>query len=274
MSELHVDALKFPEGPRWRDGTWWLSDQLGDRILRVAENGDHEVVCEVGSPSGLGFTPDGALLATRMNEPSIVRIDAGSAVEIVDLRAHGAHLNDMCVDPGGRAYVDAYDDHFDTTRQRVLLVVPGSEPVVAAADVKYPNGIAVTPDGATLILSETFGGLLTAFDIAPDGTLSGRRAWATLPPDAKPDGLCIDAEGAVWVASYLSGEFLRVREGGEVVDRRSFAGRWAMSCSLGGDDGRTLLFCTAETSQEDYFARRAVGHLDTERVDVPGVQRP
>jgi sugar lactone lactonase YvrE len=274
MPEIPVRGLKFPEGPRWRDGTWWLSDQLGDRILRVGEDGAVDTVCEAESPSGLGFALDGALLAVRMNDPSIVRIEDSEAVEIVDLRGSAHHLNDMFVGPDGRAYVDAYDDPFDTTTHRLLLVVPGSSPVIVAEAIAYPNGVAITPDDTTLLLSETFATQVTAFDVASDGTLSGRRVWAALPSGTNPDGLCIDAAGDVWVASYLSGEFFHLREGGAVLQRVAFEGRWALSCSLGGEDGRTLLLCTSETSQDDYFAGRAVGHLDTLRVDTPGVQRP
>ena len=125
-----------------------------------------------------------------------------------------------------------------------------------------------------MLVAETFAGRITAFDVEHDGTLVHRRPWAELPDGAHPDGLCLDANGDVWVASYLAGEFLHVREGGEVLDRISVAGRWAMSCCLGGDDGQSLLLCTAETTQDDYFAGRSVGHLDVARVDVPGVQRP
>jgi sugar lactone lactonase YvrE len=274
MPAIPVNDLRFPEGPRWRDGAWWLSDQLGDRILRVGEDGGVETVCEVGSPSGLGFGLDGALLAARMNDPSIVRIEGSEVIEVVDLRGAAQHLNDMFVGPDGRAYVDAYDDHFDTGTHRLLLVAPGESPMIVADTIAYPNGVAITPDGTTLLLSETFATQVTAFDVAPDGTLSGRRVWAALPTGTNPDGLCIDAAGDVWVASYLSGEFFHLREGGAVLQRVAFDGRWALSCSLGGDDGRTLLLCTSETSQDDYFAGRAIGHLDTLRVDTPGVQRP
>jgi sugar lactone lactonase YvrE len=174
-----------------------------------------------------------------MNDPSIVRIDDTTATEVVDLQSTTRHLNDMFVGPDGRIYIDAYDDHFDRTTHRLLLVAPGSEPVVVAAPLDYPNGVAITLEGRTLIVSETFGTKLTAFDVETDGTLTARRVWAELPRGTHPDGLCIDATGAVWVASYLSGEFLRVREGGEVLRTVSFDGRWALSCSLGGDDGRS-----------------------------------
>jgi sugar lactone lactonase YvrE len=274
MQTLDIPGLKFPEGPRWRDGTWWLSDQLGHRILRVDEAGGHETVCEAESPSGLGFDQDGALLATRMTTPSIVRVVDGAAAETVDLRGVARFLNDMCVGPDGRAYLDAYDGHFDQATHRLLLVEPGAEPRTVADGLAYPNGVAVTPDGGTLIVSETFGGRLTAFAVAADGSLGDRRVWAGLPDGTNPDGLCLDANGDVWVASYLSGEFLHVRAGGEILDRLAVPGRWALACCLGGDDQRSLLLCTAETTQEDYFAGRSVGHLEVHRVEVPGVQRP
>ena len=203
-----------------------------------------------------------------------MRVDGATAEEFADLRLVARHLNDMYVAPDGRAYVDAYDDHFDTTSHRVVMVAPDGAVVVVAEALAFPNGIAATPDGTTLLVSETFAGCITAFDIRADGTLAERRVWAQLPEGAHPDGLCLDEAGHVWVASYLSGEFLLVREGGEVLQRLVFDDRWAMSCCLGGDDGRSLLLCTAETSQDDYFAGRSVGHLDVVRVDVAGVQRP
>jgi sugar lactone lactonase YvrE len=274
MQELVVPGLRFPEGPRWYDGTWWLSDQLGDRILRVDPDGYSETVCELEGPSGLGFLSDGTLLAVRMKDPSLVRIAGGAVEEVVDLRGAANLLNDMFVGADGRAYVDAYDDHFDRSSDRLLLVTLDQPPAVVATDLAYPNGVVVTPDGRTLIVSETFGRRLSAFDVDADGTLGGRRVWASLPEGTYPDGLCLDANLDVWVASYLSSEFLHVREGGEVLERLTLPGRWAMACSLGGADGRTLLLCTSETNQQDYFAGRGVGHLEMTRVEVPGVQRP
>jgi sugar lactone lactonase YvrE len=231
-------------------------------------------VLEIDAPSGLGFLPDGALLVACMNEPRLVRVDARGATELVDLRALAGHLNDMVVTTDGRAYVDAYDDHFDRSTHRIVLVTPEGVVSVVAGEVAYPNGITTTPDGKTLLVAETFGGRITAFDVERDGTLTRRRTWAEVPAGAHPDGLCLDARGDVWFASYLAGEFFHLREGGEILDRIGFPGRWAMSCCLGGDVGRSLLLCTAETTQDDYFAGRSVGHLDVARVDVAGVGRP
>jgi sugar lactone lactonase YvrE len=274
VREIPVVGLRFPEGPRWRDGTWWLSDQLGDRVLRVAPDGTVETVGEVPHPSGLGFLPDGDLVVALMEDARIVRVTAGGVRDLVNLRALAPHLNDLSLDPSGRIYADAYGDPYDRTTHGIVLVAPDSQPRLVAGELAYPNGLAVTADGTTLVVSETFGRRVVAYAITEDGSLSARRVWAEAGRAFFPDGLCLDARGDAWVASYRTGEFLHLREGGEVLDRLAFDGRWAMACALGGDDGRTLLLCTADTSDDDYAAGRAVGHLTTVRVDVEGVGRP
>ena len=276
MEEIKDHGLAFPEGPRWHADTWWISDQLGGIVLRLDERGALEPVASLGSPSGLGFTGDGTLLVARMAEPGILAVNPsdGSVALHTDLTGIAEHLNDMFVDGDGRAYVDAYDDPFDTTTHRLLKVDPGGEVTVAADGLAFPNGVTTTPDGSTLLISETFAGHVTAFDVDADGGLSNRRLWASLPEGRSPDGLCLDANGDIWVAAYTTGEFFHLREGGEVLDRIELAGRWALSCSLGGADGQTLLLCSATTTQEDYFAGRSVGLLDLHRVEVPGVGRP
>jgi len=274
LTELTIPGLKFPEGPRWRDGSWWVSDQLGGRVLRIDDDGHYDCVYETEAPSGLGFLPDGSLLVACMNDPRLVQVHGDGAEDVASLREFARHLNDMFVTPDGRAYVDAYDDHFDLTSHRIVMVTAAGEAVVVAENLAYPNGIAATPDGTTLLVSETFGGRITAFDVDTDGTLHGHRTWADLPERGRPDGLCLDAAGDVWVGSYVAGEFLHLRQGGEVLERVALPDRWAMACCLGGDDERTLLLCTAETSQDDYFAGTSIGHLDVVRVEVPGVRRP
>lgn len=270
MVDLVIPGLRFPEGPRWHDGAWWLSDQLG-AVHRLGADGAHTVVAELFRPSGLGFTPDGDLLVVTMDEPAIIRItDTGPEV-VVDLTPHAHHCNDMYVDTVGRAYVNAYDEGY--RRGRLLLVAVDGSVTVAADDLAFPNGVAVTPDGSTLVVAETFRSRVTAFDVAEDGTLSNRRTWADLP-GAQPDGLCLDAAGGAWVASYLSGEALHVTPDGGVDEVITVGGRWVMACALGGDDGRTLLLCTAETDTEGWQRGEAVGFLETHRVAVLGVGRP
>jgi sugar lactone lactonase YvrE len=270
-AEIEVPGLMFPEGPRWHDGALWFSDQLGGTVRRLDDDGTLRVVLEIDRPSGLGFRADGSLLAATMATAEVVRVHDGVVKDRVPLGAYASHLNDMYVDPSGRAYVDAYGD--DWSAGDLLLVEPDGSVTVAAKELAFPNGVAVTPDGTTLLVSETMAARITAFDVGADGMLSNRRVWAALP-DRAPDGLCLDADGAVWVASYLTGEFLRVCEGGEVVDHLEVPGRWALACALGGADGRTLFLCSAETDQERYFAGDAIGHLEKCRVDVAGVGRP
>jgi sugar lactone lactonase YvrE len=267
-----VPDLKFPEGPRWHDGALWFSDQLGGVVRRLTEDGEIEVVARIDRPSGLGFSSDGALLVATMDSRKLLSVRGDDTIDHADLTAYGKHLNDMYVDPQGRAYVDAYGD--DWFAGDLLLVDTDGSVGVAAKDLAFPNGVSVTPDGSTLVVAETMAARITAFDVSTDGSLGNRREWASLP-GRYPDGLCLDAEGAAWVASYLTGEFLRVREGGEILETIQLpAGCWALAPALGGMDGRTLYLCSGETDQERYFAGDSVGHLQTCRVDVSGVGRP
>jgi sugar lactone lactonase YvrE len=272
-NEGHDGELQFPEGPRWHDGALWFSDQLGGRVLR--QDGDTmETAFELGRPSGLGFLSDGTMRVATMEPPEIVDVPSGvTGQHHVDLSTFGNHLNDLVVDRFDRTYVDVYQNYGERPNGSLVLVDPDGRARLVAEQLAFPNGVAVTPDGSTLIVSETFAGCLTAFDVATDGSLRNRRVWADLP-GAHPDGLCLDSDGAVWVASFLEGEFLKVTEGGAIVERIVVADRWALSCCLGGDDGRTLFCCTAVTTQRDYLNGHALGFVDPHRVDVQGVGCP
>ncbi len=272
-----LDGLRFPEGPRWHDGRLWFSDMHDRKVIAVGLDGRTEVVVEVaGQPSGLGWTPDGRLLVVSMLDRRLLRLDAEGLSEVADLTALASfHCNDMVVDAQGRAYVGNFgfdlDGGADPCSTTLVLVHPDGRCQVAAEDLRFPNGCVITPDGRTLIVGESFGACLTAFDIADDGTLSGRREWARLEA-AVPDGICLDAEGGIWVASPVSGCVLRVREGGQVT-RKIAVDHQAFACMLGGRDRRTLFICTAAESNPDKTGDRR-GRIETVTVDVPGTGLP
>ncbi len=219
--ETLIDDLRFPEGPRWHDGRLWFSDMHSQQVLAVDLDGKAETIVEVPQdPSGLGWLPDGRLLVVSMQDRKLMRLDPQGLVEVADLSAHASfYCNDMVVDAVGRAYVGnfGWDLHGGAppVEANLVLVEPDGAVRVVADKLRFPNGSVITPDGRTLIVGETFGPCLTAFDIAGDGSLSGRREWARME-GAVPDGICLDAEGGIWVASPVSGAVLRLVEGGRV----------------------------------------------------------
>lgn len=271
MPRIDVAGLRFPEGPRWRDGELWFADQCGGQVRRVSASGEVSIVAGLEWPSGLGWLPDGDLLVTTMRSCQLMRVSPDGAVSThLDLSSHTSHLNDMYVGTDGRAYLDGYGEARDDGK---LLLVEGDDVSVVATGLAFPNGLAITADERTLTVSETFAERLTAFDVAADGTLSNRRVWAPLP-GRFPDGLCLDAEGAAWVASYRTDEFIRVREGGEIVDVVHGSGGWALAPCLGGADGRTLYMCSSSTTLERYLDGDAEGFLEDHVVQVAGIGRP
>jgi sugar lactone lactonase YvrE len=279
MSETRVvlDGLRFPEGPRWHDGRFWFSDMHAGRVMTLDASGRAETVLTLDDePSGLGWLPDGRLLVVSMHQRKLLRRDPGGLVVHADLSAVARfHTNDMVVDAQGRAYVGNFGFDLNGGEQqrttKLALVQPDGRVEVAAEDLMFPNGTVITPDGRTLILGETFAAQLTAFDIGADGRLSNRRVWAKLEK-AVPDGICLDAEGAIWVASPVSKGVLRVRAGGEVVQRIGVEHQ-AYACMLGGDDRRTLYLCTA-ANHDPAKTGDKTGRIEVARVDVPGAGLP
>lgn len=277
-----LDGLMFPEGPRWRDGRLWFSDMLAGCVMTVDLHGHAEVIAEVPArPSGLGWLPDGRLLIVSMLDRRLLRLDMDGARRrlsvVADLSAlASSHCNDMVVDAVGRAYVGNFG--FDAYTQQpfhaaeIVLVMPDGAARTVASDLAFPNGAVITPDGRTLIVGETWASRLTAFDIAPDGSLTGRRLWAQLE-GAAPDGICLDAEGAIWLASPFGAEVLRVREGAQVLERVPVSTQ-AFACMLGGDDRRTLFVLTAEAALPDEARAKMTGRIEIVRVEVPGAGLP
>lgn len=290
-------GIHFGEGPRWRgegaDGRLWLSDFHAHCVYSVSEaGGDLQVELQLDGdeqPSGLGWMPDGSLLVVKMQAQQVWWRWPDGRFEIhADLSKYATYwCNDMVVDATGRAYVGNFGfdldaemrgrgpesvlaDHPQTT---LVRVDPDGTVSVAADGISFPNGTVIAPDGKTMILAETLAGTLTAFDVAADGSLSNRRTWASTLPHL-PDGICLDAEGAVWIADALSPAFVRIAEGGEVLDRVELGTLNAYACMLGGADGRTLFVCVAPTSSPEATKARAEGKVLAALVDVPRAGLP
>jgi sugar lactone lactonase YvrE len=249
-SETLVEGLTFPEGVRWHDGALWFSDMHAHTVQRLVPGAAPEVVAEVPEcPSGLGFLPDGTPLVVSMHDRRLLALTDDGPREHADLSTLAPwHTNDMFVDDRGRAYVGNFGDDSappDPPRPTVLLLVePTGEARVVAEDLWFPNGIAITPDGGTLVVAETRSvpGKLTAFDVAEDGSLSGRRTLIEFE-GGFPDGIAIDAEGGVWVAMPFGEELVRVSADGEIDRRLPFSSPYAVA--LGGPGGRDLFVATA-----------------------------
>lgn len=289
-----VDGLGFPEGPRWRGGRLFLSDVAHGRVISV--DGDRVIseLCEVPhEPSGLGWDRDGNLAVVSRHDRRLLGLVDGELTEWADLSAHaGGPLNDMVIDEHGRAYVG--NAGFDLSAEEVLMpanlvrVDPDGTVTVVCDDVVFPNGVVITPDGATLILAETLACRLSAFDIAPDGSLSGRRDFAVFEPRPTgfsyasalasgaplPSGIALDAEDHVWVSDPSATGVHRVAEGGEIVESVATGSLRTFAVALGGEDRRTLFICAGPPYMSVDHAMAAQGRILACRVDVPGAGRP
>jgi len=278
MVEVLLEGLTFPEGPRWHDGRLWFSDFYNHRVVAVGLDGEAEIMATVPEiPSGLGWMPDGTLLVVSMNNRRLLRMEGGNLVPHGDLAAiAGGPCNDMVVDAAGRAYVGNFGyERFkgeDARPAKLARVDPDGRVSVVAEDLLFPNGAVITPDGGRLIIGETMGNRLTAFDIRPDGGLANRRVFAAVD-GLFPDGICLDAEGAIWVADPRGNRVVRVREGGAVAATIPLPGRNAYACMLGGADRRTLFICTAPGSGPER-AGKTDGKIEFVRVEVPGAGLP
>lgn len=286
----------FFEGPRWRDGRWWVSDFYRHTVSTVGPDGREEIQFEVANqPSGLGWLPDGTLLVVSMLDRKLLRdAGAGRLEDYADLSTVATgHTNDMVVDSLGRAWVGNFgfdlmsgDDPKPTSLARVD---PDGSVHAVADDLYFPNGSVITPDGSTLLVGETFGNRVTAFTIADDGSLRDRRVWAqfaptpTLGPRAEmvremtvgADGCCLDAEGHLWIADAMGARCIRVAPDGEIVDEVQAPDELGIfACMLGGEDGRTLLLCCAPDSAAKRRAATREATLATCEVDVPHAGLP
>jgi sugar lactone lactonase YvrE len=281
MSELRtlMTGIRFGESLRWHDGRLWFADWASHEIIAVDLDGKGEVMLEA---PGVGFAPvcfdwlpDGRLLFVSSTERAIVRQEPdGQLVTHADLSAAAdvPQWNEITVDGRGNAYLNniAFDFPGGEFRPGLAAVAtPDGSVRQVANGFGFPNGMAVTSDDSTLIVAESYGHVLTAFDIAPDGGLTNRRVWAHLGDAAAPDGICLDADGAVWYADVPNHQCVRVAEGG-TVQQTVDTGLGCFSCALGGPDGRTLFMVVADWAKgEAMFTGEPTGRMLTLDVQVP-----
>ncbi|MEU9022167.1 SMP-30/gluconolactonase/LRE family protein [Actinomadura sp. NPDC048394] len=280
MTEIRtlVDGRGLVESPRWHDGRVYFSDWSAGEVVAADLDGHAEVVARVKSlPLCTAWLPDGGLvIVDSPNGRLLRREDDGSLTVHADLGLTG--WNDIVVDGRGNAYVNRAGFEPMAGEEAkpgfVFLATPDGTVREVADDIAFPNGMAVTPDGSTLIVADSYRGELVAFAIGAGGGLSDRRVWAALG-DGTPDGICTDAEGAVWYADVPHDRCVRVAEGGEVlgvveVDRGAFA------CALGGPDGTTLFITAAQWQgmTEPEPVRPGSGRVLVAEVEVPGAGWP
>src|ERR1700722_3946283 len=289
-----IGGLSFTECPRWRGDRLYVTDRYTRRVLVLTEDGTAETFARTsGLPAGIGFLPDGRLLIASMLDRKILRHEHdGSFVEHADLSAFAPWpINDMLVDDEGRAWVGQFGfDLFGgapACATSLLCVLPDGSAKIVADQLGFPNGMVLTPDRRTLIVAETTMNRLSAFTVTGDG-LSERRTWAAFGEPSRstavreiaqqsavmPDGICLDAKGAAWVADVTHQRLIRVIEGGTIVDERKTDGVSVFACMLGGHDGRTLFACAAPTFDDAEASANHRSSILMTRVEVPHAGLP
>jgi sugar lactone lactonase YvrE len=287
-AEVVAEGLYFGEGPRWHAGRLWFSDFYDHAIKSLGVDGDVKIEHRFeGQTSGLGWLPDGRLLVVAMREMQLLRQEGDRFVVHADLSSLSAFMcNDMVVDRQGRAWVGNFGFDLDgeiaargaesvmadhpTTN--LVRVDPDGSVHCAASGMSFPNGTVVTPDGKTLVVAETLAMRLTAFDIGEDGQLGNRRTWAEVGARA-PDGICLDADGHVWVANAIAPECVQVAEGGEILQTVASSEN-CFACMLGGPEQRDLYLLTAAGSDHKRASAARTGKIERVRVNSPGAGCP
>ncbi len=276
-----ADGGGFFEGPRWRDGRWWVSDFYRHSVYAISPDGGTDVVMTVeAQPSGLGWMPDGSLLVVSMKDQRVLRRTPDGTVAVhADVGEHcGGLANDIVVAADGRAWVGNFGFDLmagERPRQAALVRIdPDGTTAVAADGLAFPNGSVITPDGTMLVVGETMGARYTAFTITADGLLTDRRVWAAVEGVA-PDGCTLDAEGHIWAADCFGNRVVRVAADRGVIDEIAVpGGLGTYACMLGGDDGRTLLVCCAPDFDERRRQTELQAVLLTTTVEVPHAGLP
>lgn len=276
--QILMTGLAFGESPRWHDGRLWFSNWTAQQIIAVDPQGKSEVIVRLpfsSFPFSIDWLPDGRLLIVSSSDRPLLRQEPdGTLVDHADLKRG---FNEIVVDSRGNAYINGAG--FNPLAGEkfapgiVTLVTPDGTSRQVAQGIAFPNGMAITPDNSTLIVADSYSNKLTAFDIADDGGLSKQRVWAELDEGA-PDGICMDAEGAVWYADVPNKRCVRVREGGEVLQMVELD-RGCFACMLGGEDGKTLFMLAAEWhGMENMVGAKRSGQLVTCKAPAPHAGRP
>jgi sugar lactone lactonase YvrE len=270
----------YLEAARWRDGWLYFSDIRNREVRRMRPDGRSEVAARIPSrPSGLGWTPGGDLLVIGMEDDTINHLGPGGEIRSrLALGDHLIHANDMAVDAVGRAYVSQFGyglfDHSPPAPSSLLLVDAAGACSSQGENLWFPNGLALSPDGRTLVVAESFAFRLTAFDVGPGGALSGQRLFAQFAEAEVVDGICMDREGAVWVGVPSRGEFRRVLDGGAVTDivrPAPGAGTYCVDCALGGPSLTTLFLLVSDTDVERLGnGWDSTGTVQALEVETPG----
>lgn len=279
--QILMTGIGFGEQPRWHEDRLWFSDWGKPEVVAVDLEGNNEVILGARSfPCCVDWLPDGRLLLVSAREGLLLRREPdGSLVTHSDLTglADVPPGNELVVDGRGNAYVNgpgfdmmAGDEFAPGT---IALVTPHGSACLVANDIAFPNGMLVTPDNSTLIVADSYGKSLTAFEIGPDGSLANRRLWADLG-DGVPDGICLDAENAVWYGEVPNKRCVRVREGGEVLQTVDLD-RGCFACALGGADRSTLFIMATEwRGPENMFQGPPTGQVLSIDAPAPGVGWP
>jgi sugar lactone lactonase YvrE len=291
MNKLFANG-DFFESPRWHDGSWWVSDIFGSRVFRVSSQGEGKIVAMVPEwPNGLGFLPNGDLLIASLRDRRLWRLDKLGHLNLhADLSGLSPYwLNDMLVDGLGRAWVGNLGADLvnggDPRPTSLCRIDPDGTGEVVAECLLFPNGMAITRDGRTLVVGESMGNRMSAFSIFENGTLGDRRVWAEFGPvppqeqwtmatlhdmDLSPDGCAIDSEDCIWVADPGNRRVCRIAEGGQILQELRVPGNDRVyACGLGGLDGRSLVICAAPSSDVEQLQGKGLGVLYEVKVEVP-----
>lgn len=270
-------GLRFPEGSRWHENRLYFSDMHTGQVLAV--HPDTAEISEVahleGQPSGLGWTADGNLVVSSMLDNKVYEVSSDGALSTwADVSSRTAWpTNELCVSPEGHAYLGGfgYDFYGEATPQPGQLwhINPDGTVSLGADGFEFPNGTVVLPGTNTLVVAETWGHCLTAFDIATDGSLTNRRQWAKLWDSSTADGITVDRQHGIWISSIVERKFVRVVKGGDITDEIALGDELAVDCSLGGADGHTLFLLTSNSWYPAKTTVRA-GRILQVRVETPG----